>query len=253
MKEPVTLSSVAERTRTPGPLQIRFTHSDKRLQPGPRLSWGPRHRNSAGTIDLDPGCTVQEILGFGAAPTDAACYVLHQLSSSKRQEFLREVFSPAAMGLNTCRICIGSSDYATAPYSYNEGDPDPEMERFSIDRDRQYILPILQEVQRFCPDLFLLASLWSPPGWMKVGGSMLGGSIQRKHFPAYAKYFQNFVESYAAAGVHTRRHRTERGGYGSGRINAGLLLGASQRNAICCRTHGLMFYRAWDQVEDLDT
>jgi glucosylceramidase len=183
MKEPVTLSSVAERTRTPGPLQIRFTHADKRLQPGPRLSWGPRHSNSAGTIDLDPGCTFQEILGFGAALTDAACYVLHQLSPSKRQEFLREVFSPAAMGLNTCRICIGSSDYATAPYSYNEGDPDPEMERFSIDRDRQYILPILQEVQRFCPDLFLLASPWSPPGWMKVGGSKLGGSIQRKHFP----------------------------------------------------------------------
>jgi glucosylceramidase len=150
---------------------------------------------------LDPSCTFQEILGFGAALTDAACYLLHQLSPSKRQEFLREVFDPAATGLNTCRICIGSSDYATAPYSYDEGDPDPEMERFSIDHDRQYILPILQEVQRFCPDLFLLASPWSPPGWMKVGGSMLGGSIQRKHFPAYAKYFLKFVESYAAAGV----------------------------------------------------
>src|SRR5208337_1560108 len=51
-----------------------------------------------------------------------------------------------------------------------------------------------------CPDLFLLASPWSPPGWMKAGGSMLGGSIQRRHFAAYAEYFLKFLESYAAAG-----------------------------------------------------
>ncbi|MHB8413423.1 MAG: hypothetical protein ACYDDI_15960 [Candidatus Acidiferrales bacterium] len=28
------------------------------------------------------------------------------------------------------------------------------------------------------PNLFLFSSPWSPPGWMKFNGTMLGGSMQ---------------------------------------------------------------------------
>ena len=111
------------------------------------------------------------------------------------------MFGPSEMGLSVCRICIGSSDYARSEYSYDDGTPDPEMQRFSIEQDRAYILSILAEALEICPSLFVVASPWSPPGWMKVGGSMLGGSIRRKHFPAYTKYFMKCIESYAEAGV----------------------------------------------------
>ena len=47
------------------------------------------------------------------------------------------------MGLNVCRTCIGASDYSTKLYSYDEGDPDPDLKRFSIEHDRAYILPML--------------------------------------------------------------------------------------------------------------
>ena len=100
------LRSAAEQVSPPGPLQIRFTHEDKRFQRGQEPSRPPRRDYSEGTIELDPSCTFQEILG--AALTDAACYLQHQLSPSKRQEFLREIFDPGAIGLNACRICIGS-------------------------------------------------------------------------------------------------------------------------------------------------
>ena len=53
---------------------------------------------------------------------------------------------------------MGASDYATKPYSYDEGEPDPELRRFSIDDDREYILPILGLARRTNPGLFLLAS-----------------------------------------------------------------------------------------------
>ena len=36
---------------------------------------------------------------------------------------------------------------------------------------------------------------------MKANGSMLGGSVRRPHFPAYADYFLKFLDSYAAEGV----------------------------------------------------
>jgi glucosylceramidase len=189
-----------ESNRSPGEIRVRVTSEAKRFAPGPELSWQPQRDNSAGLIVLDPARTFQEILGFGAALTDAACYLLNELAPSSRKQFLRELFDPAAMGLNACRICIGASDYATELYSYDEGSSDPELQRFSIDRDRRYILPILKHVRELCPDLFVLASPWSPPGWMKAGGSMLGGSMQRQHFAAYAEYFLKFLESYAAAG-----------------------------------------------------
>jgi glucosylceramidase len=105
------------------------------------------------------------------------------------------------MGLNVCRTCIGASDYSTEAYSYDEGEPDPELKRFSIDRDREYILPMLRQARGLNPDLFLFASPWSPPGWMKAGGSTLGGSMRRRYLPNYAQYFLKFLQAYSEAGV----------------------------------------------------
>ena len=189
-----------ERRRSRGEIRVRVTSATRRFAPGPLLTWRPQRGHARGSIVLNPNRTYQEVLGFGAALTDSACYLLHELAPSHLEQFLHELFDPGAMGLNASRICMGASDYATDIYSYDEGSPDPELQRFSIDHDRRHILPILKRVRELCPDLFLLASPWSPPGWMKAGGSMLGGSIQRRHFAAYAEYFLKFLESYAAAG-----------------------------------------------------
>jgi glucosylceramidase len=105
------------------------------------------------------------------------------------------------MGLNVCRTCIGSADSATAVYSYDDGDLDPDLRRFSIDRDREYILPILREARGMNPDLFLFSSPWSPPGWMKSNGSMLGGCMRHTYMPSYANYFLKFLRAYEAEGV----------------------------------------------------
>jgi len=105
------------------------------------------------------------------------------------------------MNLSVCRTCVGSSDYSTRAYSYDEGDADPDLQRFSIDHDREYILPMLREARKANPDLFLFSSPWSPPGWMKANGSMLGGSMRRKYMPSYANYFLRFLQAYEAEGV----------------------------------------------------
>jgi glucosylceramidase len=152
-------------------------------------------------IVLNPDKQFQTILGFGAAFTDAACYTFNRLSPSARESLFHELFHPSEMGLNVCRTCIGSSDYSTKVYSYDEGEADPELKRFSIEQDRQYILPMLREARKTNPEIFLFSSPWSPPGWMKAGGSMLGGSMRRRYLPAYAHYFQKFLQAYAEEGV----------------------------------------------------
>jgi glucosylceramidase len=165
------------------------------------LQWKPARGSASDAVVLDPAAACQEVLGFGAALTDSACYVIDRLPAASREKLLREFFHPSEAGFSVCRVCLGASDYATKMYSYDEGDPDPELKRFSLDHDKQYILPILRQARAINPDLCLFGSPWSPPGWMKTGGSMLGGSMRKSHFAAYAQYFVKTVQGYAADGV----------------------------------------------------
>lgn len=156
---------------------------------------------SADIVEIQTQQRFQEILGFGAAFTDASCFVFHQLPEADREKLLHELFHPSELGLSVCRTCIGASDYSTELYGFDEGDADPDLKRFSIDHDKPYLLPTLRAARRVNPDLFLFSSPWSPPGWMKANGSMLGGSMRKKNFPSYAQFFVKFLQAYAAEGV----------------------------------------------------
>ncbi|HEX3683329.1 MAG TPA: glycoside hydrolase family 30 beta sandwich domain-containing protein [Bryobacteraceae bacterium] len=182
-------------------IRVHTTAGAQRFGEAPALAWRPESGSLADCITVQPGTTFQNLLGFGAAFTDAACYVVNQLSTESRNELFHELFHPSKMGLNVCRLCMGASDYSTKVYSYDEGGPDPELDRFSIDHDREYIIPVLQSARAVNPNLFLFASPWSPPAWMKVNNSMLGGLMEKKHFAAYAKYFVRFLQAYAEAGI----------------------------------------------------
>src|SRR5260221_5445474 len=81
------------------------------------------------------------------------------------------------------------------------GKSDPELMRFTIDRDRAYIILALREPLAVNPKLKIIASLWRPPGWMKTSGSMIGGTRLPSSFAPLARYFVRFVQSYEAAGV----------------------------------------------------
>jgi glucosylceramidase len=178
------------------------THDEKRLALLEEVEMRPQNGTVSEAIAVDSGETYQSILGFGAALTDAACFLIDRLEAGKKEEFLGSVFSRAGLRLNCCRICMGSSDYATKAYSYADQGPDPELKGFNVEHDRAYIVPIIREAKRLNPELFLLASPWSPPGWMKAGGSMLGGSMRREHLAAYADYFDKFLDAYKEMGIH---------------------------------------------------
>jgi glucosylceramidase len=182
-------------------ITVRVTGGEKRYAPSTPLTWRRGSAADENAIRVDPNRKFQEILGFGAAFTDAACYTFNRLEPKDREKLFHDLFHPSEMGLSVCRTCIGSSDYSTEVFSYDEGDPDPEMKRFSIAHDQAYVLPMLREARKANPDLFLFSSPWSPPGWMKAGGSMLGGSMRKHYFSPYAQYFLKFLQAYAAEGV----------------------------------------------------
>jgi glucosylceramidase len=197
-----TWSSPASSSPQPTQISVRVTDENRRFEPDSNLTW----RRVAGApggevISLDPQKKFQEILGFGAAFTDASCYMFSQLSPEAREKLFHQLFHPSELGLSVCRTCVGASDYSTELYSFDEGDPDPELKRFSIAHDQSYFLAALKQARQVNPELFLFSSPWSPPGWMKPNGSMLGGCIHKHYFPAYAQYFVKFLQAYAEEGV----------------------------------------------------
>ena len=199
-------SAYADPQPTPGRVRGWRTSGHEKFAPVQLPpQWESGQELSPLSIVLDPGTVYQEILGFGGAFTDASCYLFQRMESDARHALLSDLYGSSGLGLSIGRTCIGTSDYSTKMYSYDDSpDPDPELKKFSIEPDEAWILPTLQEAQRINPDLYLFSCVWSPPGWMKTGGSMLGGCMKERWFAAHAQYFVRFLQAYANAGVNVR-------------------------------------------------
>ncbi|PJN51282.1 hypothetical protein PAEVO_43730 [Paenibacillus sp. GM2FR] len=159
------------------------------------------------TVVIDEEQTFQEMDGFGASFTDSAAYLIHQvLETKQRSELMTKLFDPnEGIGLSVLRQPMGASDYARDFYSYNdmpEGQTDIELEQFSIAHDEEDIIPLLKEALRLNPDVKLMGSPWSPPGWMKTSGSMIGGELKPEYYSVYANYFVRYIQGHEAHGLH---------------------------------------------------
>lgn len=235
-----SIASDKEGTRPASDVAVWFTNGKQRFALGPPISWQPAATPAASLADLPskdvvrlvPSNKFQSILGFGGCFSDAACYVINQLGAPIREQLLHEMFHPAEMGLSVHRTCIGSADSAAKVYSYDDGEADPELKRFSIDHDREYILPLLRRVREINPDVFYFSSPWSPPGWMKWNKSMLGGAMSRQYLSSYAHYFLKFLQAYAAEGVPVHAITTQ--------------------NEIDTDQHGQMPACTWSQENDTE-
>ena len=143
--------------------------------------------------------------GFGGCFNELGWKAMGCLSSKDRDTVLRSLFSSTAgCGFNYCRLPIGASDYAESWYSHDEHPGDFTMKQFSIERDHKYLLPYIRAAVTFQPDLYLFASPWSPPTWLKQPQAYNNGKLiwKPEYLNAYALYFAKFVKAYAEAGIH---------------------------------------------------
>jgi glucosylceramidase len=166
------------------------------------------------TIVVDATQQYQSIEGFGAAFTDSAAYLLNEVAKkSQEMTAMSNLFTRAGtgIGLSFMRIPMGASDIARSVYSYDDqpaGDTDLTLSDFSIAHDQTDIIPIIQQAKTLNPQMKLLASPWSPPGWMKDPSSMnpvsmLGGTLlmTSTNETAFADYFVRYLQAYQAAGI----------------------------------------------------
>ena len=159
------------------------------------------------TVFIDDRDTYQTIQGFGAAWTDSAAYLLHEVASPRaRERAMRALFTrdDGGIGLSFMRIPMGASDIARSRYSYDDqpaGRSDPTLADFSIAHDRKDLIPLIRESLALDSRMTLMATPWSPPGWMKSSGSMIGGTLLPRARSAFAQYFVKFLRAYRQAGI----------------------------------------------------
>lgn len=187
-------------------VQVWVTTGDrsKLLARGADVRLGPARKAQA-VIEIDPSRRFQEIQGFGASITDASAYLIQGMDPARREGLMRELFGrDPGLGMSFTRLTIGASDFSRSHYSFDDmppGERDPELKRFSIDPQRAKVLPTVKRALAINPQLKVMASPWSAPGWMKTSDSLVKGSLKPEAYDAFARYLGRYLGAMREEGV----------------------------------------------------
>ncbi len=133
-------------------------------------------------------------VGFGGAITEAAGYAYAKLDKENQERFIKDYLS-----YNIMRISIGSCDFSLNSYAYAKN---KDLSDFSIERDKQYIIPLIKDIQKANPDVKFLATPWSPPSFMKNFHQLYwGAKLKQKYYKLYAEYITKFILTYQSEGI----------------------------------------------------
>ena len=186
-----------------GGIDVRLyqTTADKGFRELPTAEFTIHPYPAAPAIDVDTARGLHEFLGLGASLTDSSAWILANMAKEKRERLLRDLFTTEGCNLTALRLNMGASDYSTALYSYDDTPGDVDMREFSLKRDEAYLIPMAKAIQAMRPDVYWFAAPWSPPGWMKTSGLMIGGTLKDECRGALANYFVRYLQGYAAHGI----------------------------------------------------
>ena len=177
------------------------------LQSKASLQFGPASSKASPLrIDIDRSQQFQSIDGFGASLTDSSAWLLYtKLTPEQRRQTMSDLFDrEKGIGINFLRQPMGASDLALNDYSYDDmpaGQSDPELKHFSVDHNTAYVLPSVRDAIALNSEIKVMATPWSPPGWMKTTDSLIGGSLKPDAYAPLAQYFVKFIQAYTEAGV----------------------------------------------------
>ncbi|MDR1022229.1 MAG: beta-glycosidase [Prevotellaceae bacterium] len=184
--------------------------------------------NSSADVEIHTDSTLQTVDGFGACFNELGWTSLVLLSDVEREAVFKELFTAEGANFTICRMPVGANDFSRDWYSYNETDSDFEMRNFSVENDRETLIPFIKSAQKYNPALTIWASPWSPPTWMKEnrfyacaplsnffdqrfvtdiqpeqvrreGDNMF--ITEDKYYAAYALYFRKFIEAYRTENI----------------------------------------------------
>ncbi|MAG20703.1 MAG: glycosyl hydrolase [Candidatus Marinimicrobia bacterium] len=197
-------------TNPPDPSEIRY-----KLDRQTELKWKKSVKPAGPVIRVNPDKTYQTVLGIGTSLEATTLYAIKKNRSEEEvREILKLLIDPDhGMGFNLFRITIGTSDFSdgrtvsTHPKGFYSYQDNSEAE-FSIQPDIDLgIVDMLKLTADVAANLDppqeikFTAACWSPPGWMKTSGTLIGGTLKSGYEKHLAGYFRKFIEAYAAEGI----------------------------------------------------
>lgn len=154
------------------------------------------------SFTLNPDKTYQSIVGFGAAFTESSASLYKKLGKKQKKDFINSYFSTNGAGFTLMRTHIGSCDFSLSTYDYAPDGGDTEMASFTIDHDKEMLIPLIRDAMA-APgaDFKIISSPWSPPPWMKNNMSSINGILLPMYYPAYALYLSKYLKAYLKEGI----------------------------------------------------
>lgn len=158
--------------------------------------------DSLSEINLFPKETLQTVTGFGGAFTESSASLLNKLSKKKRDSVLQAYFSENGANYSLTRTHINSCDFSLSNYSYDSVPGDKNLEHFTIQEDKDDLIPMIKEALAISKDGFkIIASPWTAPPWMKDNNHWVGGKLLLEYNETWALFFTKYLEAYKAEGI----------------------------------------------------
>jgi glucosylceramidase len=198
----VCLSLTQTKAQTPSSSGIRWICSTEKSRWQELATTNATAATNA--IKLDPKTTFQMMDGFGGCFNELGWEALQAIPPERAEAALKELFSSHGANFTLGRAPIGANDFSLGWYSLNETPGDYEMKHFSIERNRQALIPYIKAAMRYQPKLGVWASPWCPPSWMTTNGRYRQGHMKAdpQTLAAYALYFAKFVQAWQAEGIN---------------------------------------------------
>lgn len=153
-------------------------------------------------ININPEEKFQTITGFGGSFTEASAYLLNRLSKENRKKILNAYFGEEGAKYSLTRTHIASCDFSLSNYTYAKVENDTLMEHFTIEDDKNDLIPMILEAKAISKDGFkIISSPWSCPPWMKDNKNYVGGKLLPEFNDAFALYFSKYLEAYKKEGI----------------------------------------------------
>jgi len=144
----------------------------------------------------------QTITGFGGSFTESSAHLLNQLSKKNRKKVLDAYFSEAGANYSLTRTHINSCDFSLKQYAYAMVEGDKNLDNFSIEEDKNDIIPMILEAKSISKNGFnIIASPWTAPPWMKDNKSWIGGKLLPEYNETWALYYSKYIDAYKKEGI----------------------------------------------------
>jgi glucosylceramidase len=154
------------------------------------------------TIQIVPNETFQKITGIGGSFTESSASLLNRLSKPNRDKIIEAYFGESGAQYSLTRTHIASCDFSLTNYTYAPIDGDVEMKNFTIDEDRDDLIPMIKDAMAVSKEGFnIVASPWTSPPWMKDNKAYVGGKLLPEYYESFALYFSKYIEAYEAEGI----------------------------------------------------